>query len=58
MPLLAPSTWPISAKLSLTLLAASLVPMSIIASYNLRESLATVEETEYQNLELLASGTA
>src|SRR5580692_8386352 len=58
MSLFAPSTWPIAVKLSLTLLAASLLPMSLIASYNLRQSLATVEETEYQNLELLASGTA
>jgi adenylate cyclase len=58
MPLLAPSSWPIALKLSLTFLAASLVPMSLIATYNLRESLATVEETAYENLELFASGTA
>jgi adenylate cyclase len=58
MALFAPSSWPIAVKLSLTFLAASLVPMSMIATYNLRESLATVEQTAYANLELFASGTA
>jgi adenylate cyclase len=58
VPILAPSTWPLAAKLSLALFAASLVPMSIVASYNLHQSLSTVEEAAYQNLELLASGTA
>jgi adenylate cyclase len=58
MRLLAPSTWPLAVKLSLALLAASLVPMNVIAMYNLRESVAKVEESAYQNLELLARGTA
>ena len=58
MALLAPSTWPLAVKLALTLLAASLVPMSVIGIYNLHQSLATVEESTYQNLELLAAGTA
>ncbi len=58
MRLLAPSSWPLAVKLSLALLAASLVPMNVIAMYNLRESVAKVEESAYQNLELLARGTA
>lgn len=58
MPLRAPSTWPIAVKLSLTFLLASLVPMSVIATYDHRESRAAVEESAYQNLELFASGTA
>jgi adenylate cyclase len=58
MPLFAPSTWPLAAKLWLALLVASVAPMSIVAIYNLHQSLATVEETTYQNLELLARGTA
>lgn len=56
--MLSPSSWPLAVKLALALLAASLVPMNIIAVYNLRESLAKVEESAYQNLELLARGTA
>jgi adenylate cyclase len=55
---LAPSTWPIAVKLWLTLLFASLVPMTIIGIYNLDKSLATVEERAYENLELFARGTA
>jgi len=58
MRLLAPSTWPLAVKLSLALLVASLVPMNVIAMYNLRESLTKVEESAYENLELLAAGTA
>ena len=58
MRFLAPSSWPLAVKLSLALLAASLVPMNLIAMYNLRASVAKVEESAYENLELLARGTA
>jgi adenylate cyclase len=54
----APSTWPVALKLWLTLLLASLVPMTIIWRYNLDKSLETVEERAYENLELFARGTA
>lgn len=53
-----PPGWPIAVKLSVTLLLAALVPMSLTAYYNLQQSLATVEATEYRNLELLATSTA
>ncbi|TAD80364.1 MAG: adenylate/guanylate cyclase domain-containing protein [Oscillatoriales cyanobacterium] len=42
----------------MALLAASLLPMSLTAFYNLRQSLATVKATEYHNLELLADSVA
>jgi adenylate cyclase len=53
-----PSTWPIALKLWLTLLFASLLPMSFIGIYNLDKSIETVEERAYENLELFARGTA
>jgi adenylate cyclase len=58
MSLFTPSTWPLAVKLSLTLLLVSLLPMSVVGIYNLRQSLRTVEESTYENLELLASGTS
>jgi class 3 adenylate cyclase len=53
-----PARWKIAPKLSVALLAASLLPMSLTAFYNLRQSLATVKATEYHNLELLADSVA
>lgn len=53
-----PLTWSIAVKIPVVLLVASLVPMTTIAYYNLRQSLISVRITEYQNLELLASITA
>jgi len=53
-----PARWKIAPKLSAALLAASLLPMSLTAFYNLRQSLYTVKMAEYKNLELLAKSVA
>ncbi|MGB8215344.1 MAG: cache domain-containing protein [Anaerolineales bacterium] len=53
-----PKNWPIMVKVSVALLVASLIPAIFIAYYNLSGSLATVQNSEYGNLELLASATA
>jgi adenylate cyclase len=58
MSLFHPPTWPLAVKLALTLLLVSLLPMSLVGIYNLRQSLSTVEASTYENLALLASGTA
>lgn len=52
---LAPPRWPISVKLSVSLLAFALIPMGLTTHFNLRESFADVEAAAYQNLELLAA---
>ncbi len=56
--LLYPPAWPIAAKLSVALVAAALIPMSFTTYYNLRQSLESVEASEYRKLELLATSTA
>lgn len=56
--LLFPHTWSIAAKVSIALLAAVLIPMSFNAYYNLEHSLNNVEQSEYRELELLATSTA
>lgn len=53
-----PPAWSIAAKLSAALLCAALIPMSFNAYYNLQRSLASTEESEYRQLELLAASTA
>gem|GEM_PF-952763 len=53
-----PAHWKLAPKLSAALLAASLVPMSVTATYNLRQSLYTVKSAEAENLELLADSVA
>ncbi len=53
-----PKNWPIMVKLSVALLSASLIPAVFITYFNLSSSMATVQKTEYRNLELLASATA
>ena len=53
-----PKNWPIMVKLSVAMLAASLIPAVFITYFNLSSSMATVQKTEYRNLELLASSTA
>jgi HAMP domain-containing protein len=58
MSFLNPKNWPITVKLSVTLLGAALIPAIFIGYYNLSGSLATVQNSEYSNLELLASATA
>lgn len=55
---LIPTRWSITAKISTALVAAAIVPLSFTTYYNFRTSLKTVEATEYQNLELLASSTS
>lgn len=53
-----PSAWSIAAKLSAALLMAAIAPMSFNAYYNLRQSLESVEASEYRKLELSAASTA
>lgn len=56
--LLFPPAWSIAAKISLALLSAVLIPMSFNAYYNLQHSLYNAEQSEYRQLELLATSTA
>ena len=53
-----PPAWPIAAKISAALVSAVLIPMSFTAYYNLKESLNSVQASEYRKLELLATSTA
>jgi len=53
-----PKNWPIMVKISLALLAVSLIPVISVAYYNLSSSATSIEKTEYRNLELLAAATA
>ena len=50
--------WPITAKLTVILLLVSLIPMTFIAYYTLRESLKTISASEQNNLRLLAASIA
>jgi hypothetical protein len=50
--------WPIMIKISAALLGASLIPVIFVAFYGFTSSVATIEKTEYYNLELLAGATA
>lgn len=56
--LLYPPAWSIAAKISAALVSAVLIPMSFTGYYNLRQSLDSVEASEYRKLELLATSTA
>ncbi len=56
--LLYPPAWSIAVKLSAALLVAAIAPMSFTAYYNLRQSLESVEASEYRKLELIATSTA
>jgi C4-dicarboxylate-specific signal transduction histidine kinase len=53
-----PPAWTIAAKLSTALVAAALIPMCITSYHNLRQSLNSMEASEYHKLELLAASTA
>lgn len=53
-----PACWPLALKLTLALVLAALLPMTITAYYNLRASVATVSASELRNLESLAKSTA
>jgi HAMP domain-containing protein len=53
-----PKNWPIMFKISVALLGASLIPVILVAYFNLTGSVKTVETSEYRNLGLLAAATA
>jgi C4-dicarboxylate-specific signal transduction histidine kinase len=53
-----PPAWLIAAKVSAALLAATLIPMSFNAYYNLQQGLKSAEAAEYRQLELLATTVA
>lgn len=57
-PWLLTRNWSISAKLSVALLLSALIPMILIASVNLWQSLQSVEKTAERNLELFAVSIA
>ena len=58
MHLLRPSSWSVAFKLSLAFLGVALVPMGLMAAYNLHEALESVRRTAHLNLELFAGTTA
>ncbi|MCK4744250.1 MAG: HAMP domain-containing protein [Sulfuriflexus sp.] len=53
-----PRSWPISVKLSVTLLLTALLPMIFTAYYNLQGSVTSISETELRNLRQLSVATA
>ncbi len=53
-----PVNWPIMVKIAIAMLGISIIPVILIASYNFAGSTATIEKSEYRNLELLAAATA
>lgn len=55
---LRPQRWPIAIKLSVALVTAAIVPAGLTSYYNFRQGLATVEQTELRNLQLLAVSTS
>jgi class 3 adenylate cyclase len=56
--ILRPAAWPIAVKLSIVLLAASLVPMAVTAVLDVRQERANAEQAELQALRMLAQSTA
>ena len=56
--LLAPGSWPLAAKLMMTLVLAALLPMLVTGTLNLHGSLSAVSGGELRNLEQLARSTA
>lgn len=53
-----PRSWPISVKLSVTLLLTALLPMILTAYYNLQGSVARISQTELRSLKQLSTATA
>ncbi|WP_338847099.1 cache domain-containing protein [Massilia sp. W12] len=53
-----PANWPLALKMTLALMLAALLPMSITAYYNLQGSMQTVASSESRNLERLAQSVA
>lgn len=55
---LLPGNWSIALQITLAMLAAAIIPMFITAFQDVRLGLESLEETEYENLQLLAESTA
>ena len=53
-----PAAWPLGIKMTLAMVLAALLPMTITAYYNLNGSIASVSSSELRNLERLAQATA
>lgn len=53
-----PGSWPLGVKITLAMVLAALLPMTITAYYNLNGSIASVSKSELRNLERLAQATA
>jgi len=53
-----PRSWPISVKLSVTLLLTALLPMILTAYYNLQSSVASLSDTELRSIKQLSTATA
>ena len=53
-----PAAWPLGVKMTLAMVLAALLPMTITAYYNLKGSVASVSDSELRNLERLAQATA
>ena len=53
-----PKNWPIALKISLGVLISSLIPVVFIGYFNFTGSVKTIEDSEYRNIELLATATA
>ncbi|MYN10538.1 protein kinase domain-containing protein [Pseudoduganella aquatica] len=53
-----PSSWPLVVKMTIAMMLAALLPMTITAYYNLNGSVAAVSASELRNLESLAQATA
>ncbi len=53
-----PASWPLVIKMTIAMMLAALLPMTITAYYNLNGSVAAVSGSELRNLESLAQATA
>ncbi|SFV04668.1 protein kinase domain-containing protein [Pseudoduganella namucuonensis] len=53
-----PASWPLVVKMTIAMMLAALLPMTITAYYNLRGSVSAVSASELRNLESLAQATA
>lgn len=56
--LLRPASWPLVVKMTIAMVLAALLPMTITAYYNLNGSVSAVSASELRNLESLAQATA
>lgn len=53
-----PASWPLAVKMTIAMVCAALLPMTITAYTNLKDTLATVSESELRNLEQHAHSAA